>query len=149
MKNRTIFDTLKEDHKIQRELVEKLLQTEGKSEERELIYRKLKHELAIHADAEERFFYKPLITGDLTQDRARHGIAEHHEMDELIEKLDDTAMTSPQWLSIAKELAHEVKHHLKEEEQEIFQLAGKVLNENQKENLGNSYLEYIQEKRVA
>lgn len=149
MKNTTIFDTLRQDHKIQRELIEKLVQTQGKTEERELIFNKLKHELTIHADAEERFFYKPLISADMTQGKARHGIAEHHEMDELIEKLDNTDMSSPQWLTIAKELAHEVKHHLKEEEHEIFQLAGKVLKESEKEKLGDSYLNYMNEHRVA
>lgn len=149
MKNTTIFKTLTQDHDLQRGLVKELLETEGNTEERSLIFKKLKHELAIHADAEERFFYKPLIDANLTQDKARHGIAEHHEMDELIEKLEKTDMSSPQWLPIAKELAHEVVHHLEEEEQEIFQLAGKVLDDHKKEKLGESYTAYIAEHRVA
>ncbi|MFD1551133.1 hemerythrin domain-containing protein [Putridiphycobacter roseus] len=149
MKNTSIFNTLRKDHDIQRDLVSKLVETTGESEERKLIFNKLKHELAIHANAEERFFYKPLIAADLTQEKARHGIAEHHEMDELIEKMDSTEMSSAHWLKLAKDLAHEVKHHLKEEEHEIFQLAGKVLTENKKEDLGIAYLDYINANRVA
>ena len=148
MKN-TIFKTLRDDHEIQRTLADKLIDTEGKSDERDLIFRKLKHELAIHADAEERFFYKPLIDADLTQGKSRHGIAEHHEMDELVEKLEETDMSSPQWLPIAKELAHKINHHLDEEEHEIFQLAGKILDTAKQEDLGGAYLEYIAEHRVA
>jgi hypothetical protein len=142
-----IFEALREDHKIQRELCDKLSNTSGDTEERRQLYDKLKHELKIHADAEEHHFYVPLIKDDLTQEKARHSIAEHHEMDELMEKLDETDMSSPAWLSTFKDLAHQVEHHLDEEEQEVFQLAGKALTENQKTSLANNYKKEIQEER--
>lgn len=145
MKN--IFEALREDHIKQRNLAEKLLETSGDSEERKRIYLDLKHELVIHANAEERYFYNPLIKDSLTQEKSRHGIAEHHEMDELVEKLDKTDMSSPAWIGIAKKLCHEVNHHLEEEEQEIFQLAGKVFNETDKIDLAKKYQKYIQENR--
>ncbi len=145
----TIFNALTEDHKIQRDLIAKLVETKGESDDRKLIFNKLKHELAIHADAEERFFYNPLIKDDNTQGRARHSIAEHHELDELVEKLEKTEMSASNWLTTAKELAHEVEHHLDEEEHEIFKMAGKVLNETEKEKLGQEYLNYIKENRKA
>ena len=96
---------------------------------------------------EERFFYVPLIEEDLTQEKARHSIAEHHEMDELVEKLEDTDMSSSAWLVYMKELAHQVEHHLDEEEQEVFQLAGKALTEKEKDKLAKDYQEFMEKER--
>ena len=143
----TIFEALRQEHEIQRDLIEKLIKTEGKTEERKKIFADLKHELKIHEDAEERHFYVPLMKKDLTQEKARHSVAEHHEMDELVEQLEDTEMDASNWLKIAKELEHQLIHHLDEEEQEVFQMAGKALTEKQKTDLASSYNKEIRENR--
>ncbi len=141
----TIFEALRKDHDIQRELVDNLVKTEGDSDKRNELFILLKRQLEAHAEAEERNFYKPLIDSDLTQGRARHSIAEHHEMDELIEELEETDYSSPGWLVTAKKLREQVHHHLDEEEQEVFQLAGKVLSDTQKTKLAAGYLAYMEE----
>ncbi len=143
----TIFEALRQEHEIQRELVDKLVKTHGDTEERKKIFEQLKHELKIHADAEERHFYVPLLKKDLTQEKARHSVAEHHEMDELIEQLEDTEMDASNWLKLAKELGHIVIHHLDEEEHEVFQMAGKVLTDNQKTSLAKDYNKEIRKTR--
>lgn len=137
MKN--IFEAIRADHDVQRNLLEKLVDTSGKTESREHIYKSLKKQLDAHAIAEERHFYKPLISNDMMQEHARHGVAEHHEIDELIEQLDETSMESSAWLKIAKNLKEKVEHHLKDEEHSFFQMAGKVFNESQKTELANEY----------
>ncbi len=142
-----IFEALRQEHEIQRDLVAKLVETHGDTQERKKIFEQLKHELKIHADAEERHFYIPLIKKDLTQEKARHSVAEHHEMDELIEQLEDTEMDASNWLKIAKELEHKVIHHLDEEEQEVFQMAGKALTDNQKTSLASDYNKEIKKMR--
>jgi len=134
-----IFEALRTSHDTQRELADNLIRTSGDSSERESLFKELTRELAAHAAAEERFFYVPLIAHDMTQEPSRHGIAEHHEMDELVDKLQATDFSSPAWLAVAKELHHKVFHHLKDEEQGIFQLAGKVLSEAEKLSLAKGY----------
>ena len=37
----------------------------------------------------------------------------YHEMDELVEKLEETDMSNPSWLATAKQLSEKVHHHLK------------------------------------
>lgn len=135
----TIFDALREDHDKQRTLTGLLTQTHGDSEGREELFQRLKRELEEHAAAEERHFYIPLMEHDLTQEKSRHSIAEHHEIDELVKKLEQTEYESPAWLATARELREKVEHHLDEEEKEVFQLAGRVLSDNQKQSLGQSY----------
>ena len=134
-----IFEALRLSHQTQRALADHLLQTSGDSKDRETLFKELKAELAAHAAAEERFFYVPLIGHDSTQAASRHGIAEHHEMDELVEQLEDTDFSSPAWLAIAKQLHHKIYHHLEDEENGIFQLAGKVLTDAQKLSLAKAY----------
>lgn len=134
-----IFEALREDHKKQRTLVEILVKTHGDSEGRREIFDRLKAELQHHATAEERYFYVPLMESDLSQDQARHSVAEHHEIDEIIEELEETDLSSPGWLAAAKRLREEVLHHLDEEEQQVFQLAGKVFSEGQKTSLATEY----------
>ncbi|MCP4053243.1 MULTISPECIES: hemerythrin domain-containing protein [Mesoflavibacter] len=138
-----IFESIRKDHDTQRELLDQLVQTTGDTKKRDTIFKKLKKELEVHADAEERHFYKPLISDDMMQDKARHGIAEHHEIDELIEKLEDTDYDSSAWLKYAKDLKEKVEHHLEDEEHSFFQLAGKVFNQTQKEDLAKKYRSYM------
>ena len=135
----TIFEALRHDHDTQRKLIDKLIETSGDNKTRHGLLEKLKHELQEHAKFEERYFYDPLIFKDLTQEKARHSIAEHHDIDELIEELESTDMSSPAWLATAKKLHHKVHHHLDEEEQEVFQLAGRALSDKQKHDLAQKY----------
>ncbi|MGF6110113.1 hemerythrin domain-containing protein [Pseudomonas frederiksbergensis] len=134
-----IFEALRESHDRQRGYADALIQTSGDTPERVEAYKQLKAELQAHETAEERHFYIPLMEFDNGVDLSRHAISEHHEMDEMMETLDETEMSSPAWLATAKKLSEKVHHHLKEEEQKFFQMAGKLLDEQQKEALAGQY----------
>ena len=142
-----IFEAIRKDHNVQRDLLDKLVDTSGDTAKRTNLYKELKKELTIHANAEERHFYKPLIPTVMMQEHARHGIAEHHEIDELIAQLEDTEMDSSAWLKIAKNLKEKVEHHLKDEEHTFFQLSGKVLTNKQKSELADKYNAYMSDHR--
>lgn len=135
-----IFEALRKDHDKQRALIKLLLDTQGESEVRSSYYQQLKMELESHAVAEERYFYAPLMQSDTTVALSRHGVAEHHEIDEFLAELDSLEMSSPQWMITFKKLAHKIDHHLVEEEQEFFQQAGKALNEKEKNDLAKDYM---------
>lgn len=66
------------------------------------------------------------------QEKARHGIAEHHEIDELIESLENTDYDSSAWLKTAKKLKDKVEHHLENEEHTFFNWQEKYLPKNKK-----------------
>lgn len=134
-----IFEALRESHDRQRSYADALIKTSGDTPERVEAYKQLKSELQAHETAEERAFYIPLMEFDNGVDLSRHAISEHHEMDEMMEELDETEMSSPAWLATAKKLSEKVHHHLKEEEQKFFQMAGKLLDDKQKETLAGQY----------
>lgn len=144
----SIFDSLRADHDKQRTLADLMTKTTGDSDGRRDLYERLKRELEAHAGAEERYFYVPLMEHDLTQDKARHSVAEHKELDDFIEQLDGYDMGGSQWLQTAKELAHRLTHHLDEEEQEVFQLAGKALSDGEKASLADDYDADMQRRRA-
>lgn len=134
-----IFEALRVSHDRQRQYVDAVLLTRGDTPERKAAYEQLKEELYAHETAEERHFYIPLMAHENGVDLSRHAIAEHHEMDELLEKLDETDMSSPAWLTTARALGDKVLHHLEEEEQRFFQQAGKILTDKQKSDLARQY----------
>ncbi len=142
-----IFEAIREDHEVQRDLLEKLIDTSGDTPERRAIFRDVKKELKVHEIAEERHFYIPLIEADLTQGQARHGVHEHHLIDELLEQLTDMEFDNTAWLTIAKQLKEQVEHHLEDEEHTIFQMAGKVLSEKEKKEYGTTYQKSVQAEK--
>lgn len=136
-----IYDALRASHDLQRALCRQLTRLPASRPEKRLaVFRSLKLELAAHAAAEERFLYVPMLMDDAGLDASRHALHEHHEMDEMVETIESLAPDGEAWMAHAKELAHKVRHHLKEEEHKFFQTSGKILKESQKQLLGGRYL---------
>ena len=133
-----IFAALIEKHEVQRALCDKLEKTEGTAQ-RKAVYEDLKLELQAHAAAEERHLYVPVMQHDEGLDLSRHAITEHHEMDEMMETLDDGRIGQEKWDKTCADLIHKVRHHLKEEENEFFIQAKKILDEDLQQRLGALY----------
>lgn len=145
----TLFEDLRESHDKQRRLLDLLVKTHGDSEGRDELFKRLRAELENHAAAEERALYIPMMEYDMTQEKARHSVAEHHEIDELLETLEATEYASPSWLASAKKLQHLVTHHLDEEEQEVFQLAGRALDDSTKADLARTYRHEMESREAS
>lgn len=134
-----IFEALRVSHETQRALSARLLASPPQGPDRPRIFLELKRELAVHETAEERCFYVPLFEHDATVNASRHAISEHHEIDEMIEDLEQQEYNAPGWMAGAQKLCEKVEHHLKEEETRFFQEAGKALTEAQKLTLAKDY----------
>jgi hypothetical protein len=136
----TIYDELRNSHATQRRLCNSMVRTNAKNAtRRQQLFRELRIELAAHAAAEERYLYVPILMHDMGLNSARHALAEHHDMDELVEELHALDPAGDAWSNKAGELVHEVRHHLKEEETKFFQLSGKLLSDTQKLKLAHQY----------
>jgi hemerythrin superfamily protein len=144
-----IYEAIIEDHNVQRNLCDQLLKTAGASDERKKLWDKLKKELEVHAVAEERHFYSALIDTDKMQEDARHGMAEHHEMDDLIQELEDSDMTSASWMETIGKLIEKVNHHLKDEENDFFKKAKFVYSEDEATALAKEYKATMLEYRKS
>ncbi|MBE7941985.1 MULTISPECIES: hemerythrin domain-containing protein [Ramlibacter] len=134
-----IFQALVDSHESQRRLVRELPSASAATLHE--LFHELKLEMAAHETAEERAFYVPLIEHDDTVDPARHGISEHHQMDEMVECLDKLQEGSPEWQAELGKLLHKLEHHLREEEEKFFPEARRVLDDAQAQALGGLYRE--------
>lgn len=127
----TIYDVLKEEHDTHRELLSKIAETSGDSEERKKLWTIYFYDVSAHAAAEEEAFYSPLMKKEDGQPHARHSVAEHKKLDDIMQELEgEIDMDSPGWLTRFKTLKHEYEHHIEEEENEIFENARKVLGDD-------------------
>jgi hypothetical protein len=143
-----IFDAIRESHDLQRDLCRKLTASRGDPALRETLFLQLKVELMAHAAAEERNLYVPLLMEDGGLDASRHALHEHHEVDELLEKLSVRNKRQAGWIATAKKLSYKVRHHLKEEESKFFQVAGRLLSASKKKQLAGTYRREIVRMRT-
>jgi hypothetical protein len=135
----TIYDILRESHAIQRSLCRRLLRSPPHSERRIALFTDLRIELAAHAAAEERFLYAPILQEDAGLKPSRHALHEHHQIDEIVEDMQDRDHNGSGWMARARKLSEKVHHHLREEETKFFQASGKLLGVTQKRKLASQY----------
>ncbi|MXO72407.1 hemerythrin domain-containing protein [Alteraurantiacibacter buctensis] len=117
---KAIFARLIEDHDKHRALLAQIEKTQGASDERSELFEELTIELKAHASAEEQALYSTMMRKPPTTDETRHSVAEHHEIEEMLNDLAATDMASGAWLTKFRELAHRYTHHIDEEEEEHF-----------------------------
>lgn len=86
-------------------------------------------ELQIHSMLEEEIFY-PALRAHSENDDHEHGLnkaeIEHESADDLIAKLHELEPDDPMYPAYFAVLAEHVKHHIKEEEQELFTRAAAI-----------------------
>jgi len=116
MTSTDIFARLKEDHESHRKLLAQIEETHGESAERRELFEKFTLEVKSHAAAEEQALYSTMMRKPETTEETRHSVAEHHELDEMINDLAATDMATGAWLTKFKKLKHDYLHHIDEEE---------------------------------
>lgn len=135
MSTQAIFDRLKQDHDRHRELLDRIGDTQGESEEREQLFTELTKELKSHAAAEEQALYSTMLRKPPTTDETRHSVAEHHEIDEALNDLAATDMSSSAWLQKFKSFEHQYRHHITEEEDDHFPDFEQYLTKDDEEHM--------------
>ncbi|MBO6935308.1 MAG: hemerythrin domain-containing protein [Deltaproteobacteria bacterium] len=147
-----IFARIRDDHDKHRTLVELVEKTKGDSRGRRELFAKLATDVRAHADAEERVFYAELMKHTEGREKAGHSVKEHHEADAIIEELLEMDYASTGWLNRFATLAEELRHHMDEEEKEIFPLAGRLLSAERKKAMVAEFdeaKEHEMKKRAA
>lgn len=136
----TIYSEIERDHAKHRELLEKISQTHGDSEERRTLWNDFYYDVKSHAAAEEETFYSKLMERPGGQDDARHSVSEHKEMDDIMEELNGMDFDNPGWLTRFKTLRHDYEHHMDEEEEDIFAKAREVLKDDDSDAYAQRFL---------
>jgi len=140
-----VYQVLKEDHREVAKMLEQLSKSSERSiKTREQVFVKLKEALIAHSKAEEKIFYSSINRADAKSlvSEAKH---EHHEVERLLMEMEKIDVSSPEWMSMLKELKKNVEHHVKEEESQIFKQAHKLISDEEADTLGDK-IEQEEEK---
>lgn len=139
MADARIFSDLKADHDRHREMLEKIGNTQGASDERKSLFDDLRKELQAHAAAEEESLYATMLGNPDLRDEARHSVSEHKEIDDFLGELLDMDMSSGGWLTKFKEMRHRYLHHIDEEEEEMFPEAAEKLSDEDEARIADVF----------
>ena len=101
-----IYEALRESHETQRTLCRRLLRTKPDDPKAQEIFDTLRIELAAHAAAEERYLYAQILFDDMGLSSSRHALAEHHEIDECVEAMEEARGKPEAWMALARKLSH-------------------------------------------
>jgi hypothetical protein len=142
---RSIFETLKKDHKLFRKAMERIHNLSPKNPENaKAAFAEFKIELHAHSEAEEATLYASLFektsVGEKLDDQVREGTEEHHLGDLLMNELSQIHAADPKWKAKFRVLQESVEHHL-EEEEENFKLWMRNLSPTESELIQKRFLD--------
>lgn len=123
-KSVNVLELLKEDHRKVEQLFTSFEESEGRS--RKGIVDEALQELEIHSTIEEKLVYPAIrkATGD--KDMVAEANEEHHVVKFLIKELRKMKVSAEEYKAKFTVLSELVKHHVEEEEGEIFPQAEKT-----------------------
>ena len=131
-----IYDKLKADHDRQRDMLQRLGDGQG---DRRALFEELRLELQAHAAAEEESLYATMLAKPEVRDDARHSVAEHKEVDDILGEMMGLDPASAAWDETFAHLRHRYEHHIDEEEEEMFPAAAEVLSSHKEAELAGVY----------
>lgn len=121
-KSKDAIELLKSDHRKVEEIFERFEKAK-KSDEKEELVRIVCRELKIHAQIEEEIFYPALRQKIDETDLLDEAQVEHACAKQLIQELENGELGDELYEAKVKVLSEYVKHHVDEEETEIFPAA--------------------------
>jgi len=146
-----IYEYLERDHQKVADLFEQFEAAKGLAAKKEII-QTIAQELIVHAQSEEKTFYKVLVTYKESKKEVFHGEKEHKDIEALISIVLDT-QDAPRWEQNVRDLKELVEHHVKDEEGDMFAEARKVISSKEayaiKEQMHTLKLALLREHQVT
>ena len=130
------IELLKQDHKTVDKLFQKVEATE--ESEHATLFERIKFELEVHTHIEETVFY-PKLKEDGDEELKKitlEGIEEHHQAKIFLRELSSLAEDSQKFEPKLKVLMEDIKHHVQEEEGEMFPMIEEQFDASVLEELG-------------
>jgi hypothetical protein len=122
MPEKHAISILKKDHETVKDLFDRFEETDSVAEKKKIITRAVM-ELKIHAAIEEEIFY-PTVREYVGADTMNEADEEHHVARVLIAELDGNEGGGDHRYAKFNVLAENVRHHIKEEENQMLPKAG-------------------------
>jgi hypothetical protein len=128
---------LEEDHRKMKKLLSELESTTERGvKTREELFATVREELTVHETIEEEIFYPALKAHPKTKDIALEGYEEHHVVDMVMAEIEGLPFDDETWGAKFKVMKENIEHHIEEEENDMFEKARQVFDEDELKALG-------------
>lgn len=128
---------LKDDHRVIKHFLRQIKTTsENAAKTRKRLFQKLHLILKTHTEMEESFFYPALKSAKTTHTLILESFEEHSVVDELAAQLSKDNCATEEWTAKFTLLKELLEHHIKEEEDDLFIRAKKVLDDEELKQIG-------------
>ena len=136
----SVITILTRDHRTVDELFKKFEQTTNRAHKtRAELVTTITRELSIHAGVEETVVYPRFRkAGKEIKDKVLEGLEEHHVVKELLAELEHMEPGDERFEAKVQVLIENVRHHVKEEEGDMFPRAKKALSDSELRDLGEA-----------
>jgi hemerythrin superfamily protein len=137
---RDVIEVLEHDHREVEEMFAELESLRGATTENAVTRRKelteqVTIELVRHSVAEEVLVY-PKVEDEVSAEEAEHARGEHAEAEETLQKLEKLDADDPAFDDELATLMREIRHHIKDEEEQMFAHMREVIDEDELRQLG-------------
>lgn len=147
-----IEDQLKKEHNELEEKLKKLIDGDSKTPEQKLsLYKEIRQSLIEHAEAEETALYSRLRKegDDEISEEIDESKQEHHVARLIIRELDNTQVSSPEWIAKVKVLKEVMEHHNREEEREQLKESRQLFSDEEAQRMLKEFKELKKEVEAA
>jgi hemerythrin-like domain-containing protein len=134
--NATIFDILKLEHRDVKKLFKQVLDSERFQEN---VYSDIKTALALHMAGEEKLLYPRLENNQETRSLALESYEEHDLGKKVIMDIDNSTDMDTKYAKF-KVLSEAIEMHIKEEEDNLFKKAKKVLSDDDEKEIARQFM---------
>ena len=137
---RDVIEILEHDHREVEQMFVELESLKGATTEEAIARRKdlaeqVTIELVRHSVAEEVLVY-PKVERQVSAEEAEHAREEHAEAEETLQRLEKLDADDPAFDDELATLMREIRHHIEDEEQQMFAHMREVIDEDELRTLG-------------
>jgi len=143
------YQLLSEDHRAIERLLQAVERSQAGSQKRQERFLELTREVQLHSYLEEALVYPLLGEHSETQDASLESVEEHRVMQMLMDEMKDVMLTDERWTAKFEVFKEQLERHIREEEEQLFPAAQKVITEKQAEALGGRLITEKALRRAA
>lgn len=144
-----IIKLIETDHETVRDLMKKILESSsGAIKTREQNFTKFKKEVLEHLHAEENVFYPYLLQKTEDKEIIYEAFEEHRVVRLALPDLDSTDIDDERWKPKFKVVSEVISHHLEEEEDQVFDEAEEIIDDESDSQLAQNFKTAKQEAHI-
>jgi iron-sulfur cluster repair protein YtfE (RIC family) len=131
-----LYQMLIQDHRTVDDLFDRIEKSGERAEKtRQQLFDKLRQELELHTQLEERIVYPDFKKHSAVKEFIGEALEEHAEVKKMLREIGRMEPSAAEWSAKIKDLKEAVQHHVHEEEHEIFPTARKEISREEADDL--------------